>query len=109
MPDMDLLAPLSTLQWIEREKLKPNHYDPNRVGRENLALLTQSILTNGWTLPLVVRPDLTIIDGFHRWTVRNSAKELVKSSHMPLELFLLCIYKLYFIHCIDIVIITLYN
>ena len=31
--------------------------------------MTQSILTNGWTLPIVVRPDYTIIDGFHRWTV----------------------------------------
>ena len=36
---------------------------------ENLKLLVQSILTNGWTLPIVVRPDGTIIDGFHRWTV----------------------------------------
>ena len=34
-----------------------------------LKLLIQSILTNGWTLPIVVRPDMTIIDGFHRWTV----------------------------------------
>ena len=32
-------------------------------------LLVQSIMTNGWTLPIVVRPDYTIIDGFHRWTV----------------------------------------
>lgn len=24
---------------------------------------------NGWTLPIVVRSDYTIIDGFHRWTV----------------------------------------
>lgn len=31
--------------------------------------MVQSILTNGWTLPIVVRPDMTIIDGFHRWTV----------------------------------------
>lgn len=29
----------------------------------------QSIITNGWTLPIVVRPDFTIIDGFHRWIV----------------------------------------
>lgn len=34
-----------------------------------MKLLIQSILTNGWTLPIVVRPDFTIIDGFHRWTV----------------------------------------
>ncbi|MBQ2973340.1 MAG: ParB N-terminal domain-containing protein [Clostridia bacterium] len=64
-----LFAPLGTLQWIERNKLRPNDYNPNKVSKENLKLLTQSILTNGWTLPIVVRPDMTIIDGFHRWTV----------------------------------------
>lgn len=69
MADVDLFAPLASLQWVERDKLKPNDYNPNKVGRENLKLLTQSILTNGWTLPIVARPDLTIIDGFHRWTV----------------------------------------
>lgn len=69
MAEMDLFAPLSSLQWVERDMLKPNDYNPNKVSRENLELLKQSILTNGWTLPLVVRPDYTIIDGFHRWTV----------------------------------------
>lgn len=69
MADINVFAPLSSLQWVEREKLKPNDYNPNKVSRENLKLLTQSILTNGWTLPIVVRPDYTIIDGFHRWTV----------------------------------------
>ncbi len=39
------------------------------VSKQNLDLLRQSILTNGWTLPIVVRPDLTIIDGFHRWYI----------------------------------------
>lgn len=67
--DKKLSAPLSTLQWVEHDKLKPNDYNPNKVSKENLKLLTQSIMTNGWTLPIVVRPDLTIIDGFHRWTV----------------------------------------
>ena len=65
----NLFAPLSSLRWIDRNKLKANHWNPNKVSRENLQLLTQSILTNGWTLPIVVRADLTIIDGFHRWTV----------------------------------------
>jgi ParB-like chromosome segregation protein Spo0J len=69
MAEMDLFSPLSSLQWVEREKLHANDYNPNKVSRENLKLLTQSILTNGWTLPIVVRPDYTIIDGFHRWTV----------------------------------------
>lgn len=65
----DLKAPLSSLQWVDRNLVKPNNYNPNKVSKENLKLLTQSILTNGWTLPIVVKPDFTIIDGFHRWTV----------------------------------------
>lgn len=69
MSDAKLFTPLQTLQWVDRAILKPNDYNPNKVSRENLKLLTQSILTNGWTLPIVVRPDYTIIDGFHRWTV----------------------------------------
>lgn len=69
MHDVDLFAPLSSLQWVDRERLRANDYNPNKVTEDNLKLLTQSILTNGWTLPIVVRPDYTIIDGFHRWTV----------------------------------------
>lgn len=65
----DLLAPLKNVRIIDREMLKPNDYNPNVVVEENLELLIQSILTNGWTMPIVVRPDYTIIDGFHRWTV----------------------------------------
>ncbi len=67
--DYKLVSPLTTLQWVDREIVKPNDYNPNKVSKQNLELLKQSILTNGWTLPIVVRPDFTIIDGFHRWTV----------------------------------------
>lgn len=69
MNNQKVIAPLTSLQWVDRNTLKPNDYNPNKVSKENLQLLTQSILTNGWTLPIVVRPDNTIIDGFHRWTV----------------------------------------
>lgn len=64
-----LTSPLETLRWVDRNIVKPNDYNPNKVSKQNLDLLKQSILTNGWTLPIVVRPDMTIIDGFHRWTV----------------------------------------
>lgn len=69
MKDMDLFAPLASLQWVERDRLRANDYNPNKVSEDNLKLLMQSIETNGWTLPIVVRPDFTIIDGFHRWTI----------------------------------------
>ena len=64
-----LWAPLKNLQWADRERLVPNDYNPNKVSRQNLELLTTSIFVNGFTLPLVCRPDMTIIDGFHRYTV----------------------------------------
>ena len=69
MTEVNVFAPLSSLQWVDRELLHANDYNPNKVSEDNLQLLIQSILTNGWTLPIVVRPDFTIIDGFHRWTV----------------------------------------
>lgn len=69
MANIDVFAPLASLEWVDRSKLRANDYNPNKVSEDNLQLLTQSILTNGWTLPIVVRPDYTIIDGFHRWTV----------------------------------------
>ena len=77
MVEMDLFSPLASLQWVDRETLRANDYNPNKVSEDNLKLLTQSILTNGWTLPIVVRPDYTIIDGFHRWTV--AGREPLKS------------------------------
>jgi ParB-like chromosome segregation protein Spo0J len=72
-----LTAPLSTLQWVDRSKLKANDWNPNKVSRDNLDLLIRSILANGFTMPIVVRPDFTIIDGFHRWTV--AGEEPLKS------------------------------
>lgn len=73
----DLLKPVSNVRIVDRSLLKPNDYNPNKVVEQNLELLIQSILTNGWTLPIVCRPDYTIIDGFHRWTV--SGREPLKS------------------------------
>lgn len=78
MANSDLFAPLTSLQWVDRNILKANDYNPNKVSEENLKLLIQSILTNGWTLPIVVRPDYTIIDGFHRWTVSGREPLITK-------------------------------
>lgn len=67
--EKNLLNPVSNVIIVDRELLKPNNYNPNVVNKQNMELLIQSIMANGWTLPIVVRPDYTIIDGFHRWTV----------------------------------------
>lgn len=78
MTEVDVFAPLSSLRWVDRRMLHANDYNPNKVSEDNLQLLIQSILTNGWTLPIVVRPDYTIIDGFHRWTVSGREPLLSK-------------------------------
>ena len=74
---VDLLEPIKNVKIVDHDLLKPNDYNPNKVLEENMKLLEQSIMTNGWTLPIVVRPDYTIIDGFHRWTV--SGREPLKT------------------------------
>lgn len=73
----DILNPVSNVRIVERDELKANDYNPNVVSQQNLDLLEQSIMTNGWTMPIVVRPDMTIIDGFHRWLV--AGREPLKS------------------------------
>ncbi len=73
----DILYPLKAVQFVNRDDLKPNDYNPNKILEANLKLLVESILSNGWTMPIVVRPDMTIIDGFHRWTV--AGREPLKS------------------------------
>lgn len=75
---MNILDPISNVEIVDRELLKANDYNPNVVNERNLELLVQSILTNGWTMPIVVRPDYTIIDGFHRWTVAGREPLLSK-------------------------------
>jgi ParB-like chromosome segregation protein Spo0J len=61
--------PLDNVVWLDREKLKPNNYNPNSVAPSELKLLKISIMEDGWTQPIVINPDHTIVDGFHRWTV----------------------------------------
>nr|DAQ50610.1 MAG TPA: chromosome partitioning protein [Caudoviricetes sp.] len=75
--NVDLFKPLREIQFVDRDKVKPNDYNPNKVLEKNLKLLMQSILTNGFCFPIVVRSDFTIIDGFHRWLV--SGREPLKS------------------------------
>jgi len=61
--------PISNVQWIDREELFSNSYNPNKVAPPELKLLKESILNSGWTQPIVIRESKEIVDGFHRWTV----------------------------------------
>jgi ParB-like chromosome segregation protein Spo0J len=63
------LHPVANVEWMHRDKLNPNHYNPNKVASPELELLKISIIEDGWTQPIVINADNEIVDGFHRWTV----------------------------------------
>lgn len=86
--------PISNVQWLDRNELSPNLYNPNKVAPPEMALLKQSILQDGWLFPIIVfdktihienltdNKDLnkyTIIDGFHRYTISGD-KDIYKLS-----------------------------
>ena len=72
-----LNQPLSKINWVHRDELKPNNYNPNKVAPPELKLLKISIQEDGWTQPIVANSDMSIVDGFHRWTV-SGHKEIYK-------------------------------
>lgn len=71
-PSLLSVQPVSSIEWVPRESLTPNDYNPNWQPPPEHKLLKISIVEDGWTQPLVVFDDgsggkLPIIDGEHRW------------------------------------------
>ena len=81
------------VEWVERDSLTPNEWNPNRMTDEKREELVWSIRDNGWTQPLVVDPkDDTIIDGEQRWHASRDSRirsneeitpDGIPSGHVP--------------------------
>lgn len=66
--------PCMEVVLVPAEKVRANNYNPNNVPKNNMELLLQSILDNGFCFPIVTIYDeevdeYVIIDGFHRYTI----------------------------------------
>jgi ParB-like chromosome segregation protein Spo0J len=61
--------PVDAVEWVHRDQLHANDYNPNSVAPPELELLKTSIIEDGWTQPIVATAEGEIVDGFHRWTV----------------------------------------
>lgn len=66
--------PVANVRWVPIEKVHPNDYNPNKVPARELRLLYHSILSDGYTQPVVTiyEPETDtycVVDGFHRYTV----------------------------------------
>ena len=47
MSEMNLFAPLSSLQWVERERLRANDYNPNKVSEDGRTSPSSTAFTAG--------------------------------------------------------------
>lgn len=70
-------APIDRIEWVDRETLTANNYNPNQQASQESNLLEVSILEDGWTQPIVINEDNEIVDGFHRWKI--SGRKAVKA------------------------------
>jgi len=66
--------PCMDVKLVPATQVVANNYNPNNVAKNNMELLQQSILDNGFCFPIVTIYDsdtdeYIIIDGFHRYTI----------------------------------------
>jgi ParB-like chromosome segregation protein Spo0J len=80
----DVKLPLLDVRIVDINQVQANTYNPNNVSSQNMALLEESILSNGFCFAVVTvwDPDIEkyiIVDGFHRYLIFRDyleAKEL---------------------------------
>lgn len=61
--------PVDCVTWVRCESVYANSYNPNTVAPPEMELLAHSILTDGYTQPIVTMPTekgREVVDGFHR-------------------------------------------
>lgn len=74
--------PICNVEWVHRETLKANDYNPNKQAGPESMLLLVSLLRNGFTQPIVTDEENNIIDGFHRWTLSGKPQMMERYNGM---------------------------
>lgn len=69
-----LKQPIDNIEWVDRDTLVPNNYNPNSMGKYEMKLLVISILEDGWTQPIIRNQNNEIVDGYHRWLASDNKK-----------------------------------
>lgn len=74
--------PVDCVLWQRQEQVVANDYNPNSVAPAEMELLAHSILSDGFTQPIVTWPvsedKKEVVDGFHRNRVGKENKEVNK-------------------------------
>lgn len=78
---MEFKSPVYNVLAVPIEKIQANTYNPNHVASPEMKLLYDSIKCDGYTMPVVTYylPDVDkyeIVDGFHRYTIMLTHKDI---------------------------------
>jgi ParB-like chromosome segregation protein Spo0J len=76
-----MTSPVYNVIAVSVEKIQANAYNPNSVASPEMKLLYESILNDGYTMPIVCYylPEIDkyeIVDGFHRYTIIKKHKDI---------------------------------
>ena len=76
--------PVDCVQWVKCDSVQSNDYNPNSVAPPEMELLRHSIMTDGYTQPIVTFPrdDVReVVDGFHRNRVGKECQDVHMRVH----------------------------
>ena len=82
----EIKLPCLNVQIVDINMVQANNYNPNAVASNNMALLEESILSNGFCFAVVTVWDpesekYIIVDGFHRYLI---FKEYLQAEELPI-------------------------
>ena len=83
--------PVDCVLWVEASLVHANDYNPNSVAPPEMKLLEHSILSDGYTQPIVVHQHASgyeVVDGFHRNRIGKESKKIGKrlGGYLPVTL-----------------------
>lgn len=75
--------PVDFVRWVPNTIVHANDYNPNSVAPPEMKLLEHSIMSDGYTQPIVTWPNegIEVIDGFHRHRVGKESPAISTRVH----------------------------
>ena len=76
--------PVDCVRWVPGEQVEANNYNPNSVAPPEMELLRVSIMSDGYTQPIVTNLESSayvVIDGFHRNRVGKECADVRERLH----------------------------
>jgi ParB-like chromosome segregation protein Spo0J len=76
--------PVDLVEWVSADEVEANDYNPNSVAPPEMELLRLSIMSDGYTQPIVTNDEdgvRVVVDGFHRNRVGRECADVRERVH----------------------------